>query len=549
MSRTDACNRIHSATTTSDIRGSLAALRSRESEIISGLNRVLASRKDVDRELNILDGLRTILSAQLTNTRNIQNTMLASTADTADTFLQAVSTYWQNHSGLVRQHYGAGQMVKVIETLQTEADIQGGIILDAWADGRSVDKTISDVRSYPFTFLVQSILTRRQGGTGNGVAGSDTNYPSIDMKTIDGLLSEMTAMLERWSLYTRFIARQCQAFQIDLAPTGLSLTKPISGQPPFIIQAIDDVMYVADLVLQKVISASNRAVAASVIPDIVRVLESDLVGIIHRRMRDEYHPRSTGQGTLAPEDKVIKFIVMINSLDISIEYLDRLVRARADSEQLELRASPSLQDRFPFSRDDQSITLALDRMITSFSSKATPLIDEGIQVLFDEVVRLGLRPVLANSFRDVQYESFDESYQPEGADSPIPQASERFEEGWNRLMRPLSRLMTPATYLSLLTLTAKLLARLFEKRLWSFSGRVSAFGAIKMERDFTGMVDVISKGNYGVRELFARVQQICGVVNMDDNEWTEVTAEEEGYEVDWVLTKDEIEKARQMVVF
>ncbi|KAH8659617.1 hypothetical protein BGZ61DRAFT_322151, partial [Ilyonectria robusta] len=53
-------------------------------------------------------------------------------------------------------------------------------------------------------------------------------------------------------------------------------------------------------------------------------------------------------------------------------------------------------------------------------------------------------------------------------------------------------------------LTAKLLARILEKRLWSLSDRVSALGAIRMERDFTGMVDAVSKSNYSVRELFVR---------------------------------------------
>lgn len=113
-----------------------------------------------------------------------------------------------SHSGLVRQHYGASQVVKVIEKLQAEADVQGGIILDAWADDRSVDRMISDIRSYPFLFLVQSILTRRQG---QGVkVETETDQTSIDMKMIDKLLSEMTAMLQQWSLYSRFIARQSQ---------------------------------------------------------------------------------------------------------------------------------------------------------------------------------------------------------------------------------------------------------------------------------------------------------------------------------------------------
>ena len=39
----------------------------------------------------------------------------------------------EGHGGLVERHYGQGRMVKVIERLQVEADVQGGIILDMWA--------------------------------------------------------------------------------------------------------------------------------------------------------------------------------------------------------------------------------------------------------------------------------------------------------------------------------------------------------------------------------------------------------------------------------
>ncbi|KAK7427250.1 Golgi transport complex subunit 4 [Neonectria magnoliae] len=757
---------IQSAITTTDVQESLATLRSRENEIVFRLNAILDSRKDVERELSTLDGLRVVLS-----TRDTQNTTLAGTADTADrlstrvreldaekkrveetlrvveqvTELKAcvagvvgsmgspqdweaaahylhrasripedvlrgsfaaavvptiespeppwdtlevareslcalflrefasaandedsakvtrffklfplidrseigldaygryicrgvanaaretlkkaerdsgsqdvlfyansltklfehIAQIVDSHSGLVKQHYGPSQMAKVVEKLQAEADVQGGVILDTWAGDRSLDSMITGVKSYPFMFLAQRSLTQRQGGTGLaiGTVESDADHASIDMKEIDGLLSEMTIMLERWERYSRFVARYCQdaialddtalnipkflknsnlsrkiseklftpysimttffvrrsiekAFQMDLSPTGLSLTQPISGHPPFIIQAIDDVMYVVDLVLQKVISASNYAIAASAVPDIGRVLQSDLIGIIHRRMRDEYYPASTIQGGLAPEDKVVKFIVLINSLDIAKEYLDKLIRARAGLEVMEprqLHDSPSLKDSFPFNEDAEDFVRALNRMNTAFSSKATTLLNEGIQALLDEVIRPRLQPVLANAFRDIEYGSsgneVGETFQEDGVGGPPPQPSERFEEGWNLLMKPLSRIMTPPVYLALLVLTAKLLARILEKRLWSLSGRVSAFGAIKMERDFTGMVDVVSKGSYSVRELFVRVQQICTLANMDDDEWAETTTEEQG-DTEWALNKDERKRARQMV--
>lgn len=126
------------------------------------------------------------------------------------------------HGGLVERHYGSGKMVKVIERLQLEANIQGGIILDTWRDERNVDRRLTDVKSYPFSFLVQSFMqnTVQRGFTGTPRTGSpaingSTNArvsedEGVDLKEIDGLLGETATMLGRWSLYCRFLSGKCR---------------------------------------------------------------------------------------------------------------------------------------------------------------------------------------------------------------------------------------------------------------------------------------------------------------------------------------------------
>ena len=127
----------------------------------------------------------------------------------------------EHHGSLVERHYGPGRMVKVIERLQLEADVQGGIVLDTWGDERNIDRKLTDIRSYAFTFLVQSFLPQQPARSGTPRAGSPAKKGSIaerqtpadesvDMKEIDGILSETAVMLGRWSLYSRFIADKCK---------------------------------------------------------------------------------------------------------------------------------------------------------------------------------------------------------------------------------------------------------------------------------------------------------------------------------------------------
>jgi hypothetical protein len=121
----------------------------------------------------------------------------------------------EGHQPLVEQHYGAGRMVKVIERLQIEADVQGGIILDTWSEERVVDRKLTDIKSYAFSFLVQSFLPAQKSGNlrsesparrdGTPV-GRNSEDEGVDMKEVDSLLGESAVMLGRWSLYTRFLA-------------------------------------------------------------------------------------------------------------------------------------------------------------------------------------------------------------------------------------------------------------------------------------------------------------------------------------------------------
>ena len=127
----------------------------------------------------------------------------------------------EHHGTLVERHYGSGSMVKVIERLQMEADAQGGIVIDTWTDERNIDRKLTDIRSYAFTFLVQSFLPAQN--TKNAV--SRTSSPAMfdrngesqvqeddgaDMKDTDGFLNEIGVMLGRWSLYSRFLATKCK---------------------------------------------------------------------------------------------------------------------------------------------------------------------------------------------------------------------------------------------------------------------------------------------------------------------------------------------------
>ncbi|KAI0523719.1 COG4 transport protein-domain-containing protein [Xylaria bambusicola] len=522
----------------------------------------------------------------------------------------------ESHGSLVERHYGEGKMVKVIERLQMEADVQGGIILDSWSDDRNVSRRLTDVKSYPFSFLVQSFLPPQKtlGATprmnspaiGGGTNPRASEDEGVNMKEIDGLLNEISVMLGRWSLYSRFLAGKCKgsdtpentalsiptllsnsnlqrkvsaklvepynfmstfffrrsvekAFQLDESPPGLSLNlnKPIEANAPFIISAVDDVMYIVSAVIQRSISTSQREVVSHVVSSSGRVLESDFIKMMHQKMQNESYPRAAVQGGMPPEDKIVAFIVLINSLDVSNEYLARIIATRVGSSPDHPNGTTQpnpLAASFPFDNDIVLVTSSLKNLHSTFSAKATELVNDGLQVLFNQVVRQKLRAIMAEAFRDADYWRTEEELaeialqNDEDEDELTDRVPRRFEQGWDALMKPIARLMTTKTYNTLLELTATHLSKQsLEKRIWSYSGKTNAYGAIRMERDFNGIISTVAKGNYSVRELFNRVSQILMVANMEDDEWEELADAGDDGGIEWVLNQEERRRARNLV--
>jgi hypothetical protein len=281
--------------------------------------------------------------------------------------------------------------------------------------------------------------------------------------------------------------------------------------------------------------------------------------MIQRKMRDESYPRSTSgvPGAPPPDERVISFLVLINNLDTASDYTHRIIDSFiATSGNTGMQ---DLRDLFPFAQEAENVREALKNMETSFEAKSGELINDGIMVVFNQVVKPRLRPLLADAFRDVDYVVPEDDTTGGGVyandDSGGAGADEelvkrRFQNGWDTLMNPLKRILTEKTFIRLLGTSANYFSKLLEKRIWGYSGRINELGAIRLERDVAGIVGVVVRGGrYGVRDSFLRCTQICLVVNMEEDEVGEVLksgGDDGGME--WKLEVEERSRAREMVV-
>jgi hypothetical protein len=374
-----------------------------------------------------------------------------------------------------------------------------------------------------------------------------------------------------FNVMTTFFFRRSveKAFQLDEQPSDLSLDpgKETSSQPPYISSSVDDVMYIVNQIVERSLVTSDRAVIASAIPSIARVLDSDFIGMVQRKMRDESYPKAAIQGALPPEQTIITFLVLINNLDVATDYVKRIVQSRVDgasraehSESAKKSSSSSIANLFPFDHDAQFVNNILRSLQHSFESKTSELISDGTYVVFKNVVKPRLRPIIADSFRDVDYrmtarelEQISKEAEIEDGDNELIELAvqRHFQRGWDALTKPLARILTAPGFERLLTTIISYLSEVLEKRVWSYYGRLNDLGAVRLERDIASIVStVVRGGKYGLRDSFARCTQICLIMNMEEDEWDELQAaagRAGGDGIEWRIDGEERIRARAMV--
>lgn len=281
-------------------------------------------------------------------------------------------------------------------------------------------------------------------------------------------------------------------------------------------------MYCVSIAIQKAVSTAQNDVISSVVPAIGRILGSDFLGIIQRKMWNESFWRS-GQAALSPpEGKIIAFMVLLNSLDASKDYLGQIVNDNLNiSAQRASTQESNLPTKVPAPPlDDLTyLTHELSNLNKTFSSKITALLNEGLQDFFMHVIKPRLRSILSSSFRGADYSLSENEFAGLIEESVEPQVSEQFELGWANLIKPISRIMTPKIFAAILERIARYLAMVLEKRIWGYAGRTNAFSVLRMDRDFSGIVSVVSRDNYGVRDVFAKILQILIAANIEEEEW------------------------------
>lgn len=545
-------------------------------------------KQGLDAYAKFICGIITNLSRSIMqNTKSSAETKVPFYGKAMSRLFENIASIIAQHAPIVERHYGKGRMCRVVDRIQDEADSQGGLIMDTLWDERRIDRLISEIRSYPYTFLVNSFAGISSATSAARNSSEIDAQETVDLKHVGDLCFEMSIMFNRWTLYKKFIADRwdefggetaaetphpphvsppppppqflldsnfnkklttklspCfeqmalfvsrrsveKAFQLEELPDLMAKSTPDS---PLVSSVVHDVMLVFSSLVNQTLNTGEMTLIKTVISGIRRVLESDYVGFVQRKLRDGA-PRQTPIRTATPppnsntkslaglpnsEDRKLRtFMVNLNGLTTISSYVEQVVDP----------LHYYYDDNLPFGDDATEAKNIMNSLSTSFKGRCIEIANDGLRTIFNFV----LKPKLTTLFNTIT-KLADYLTNNEGEED----LSEKFTIGWKELMKEFANILTPENYTRLVSLAAQSLSKALERWVWSLEGKVNELGAIRLDRDVGRIITTLSQ-QYHFREKFVRVAQIVTVIGLDDSEDEESVA--------WALTEDERVKARNI---
>lgn len=450
-----------------------------------------------------------------------------------------------NHAPLITRFYG-NDIDRVLKKVQEECDKQGVLILTTMLEDRQINKKISEIKSYSFSFLVQSFLP----------TSKDTSQApeerEVDTRTLDALLSELSIIFARWSLYANFLRHSstadAPAFIADNALYKFLTSKLESSYETMeayfmrrsverafqlenietsetghqLSSIVDDVMFIVRKVTLRALSTCQLKTTSAIFAVVRRIMEQDFAGVIGRRMQD-LQGRITVPKTavvrsadLEKRDR-LAYSALLNNLSVSSEHITKIVA--------EHQASPALSGF-----EDRDGVSHIIEVLGTLSDRFSRGLEDGIGVLYNTFIKNRIRSVVNDIFIGSSYVLTQSTFDEAHTSNVFRQ---RLNAEWNGLIVDMfESSLTTNAYLILLRTTVRAFIRVLEKKLLTI--HCNELGAIKLDKDISHIINHIAQDYSGIRDRFERVREISNVVNWsvdDQPENGDGVDEREGEEI------------------
>ncbi|VEU24027.1 DEKNAAC105215 [Brettanomyces naardenensis] len=121
---------------------------------------------------------------------------------------QTIAAIVSQHSRVIRKYYGDSVMVKILSEIQTECDLQSGLIFDTFWESKRIDEAVERVQQHSYPILVNLLYNDTMDD--DSMDEDDEVRQSIDggatpsLAEVGRYTDEISAMLNHWAMYCKF---------------------------------------------------------------------------------------------------------------------------------------------------------------------------------------------------------------------------------------------------------------------------------------------------------------------------------------------------------
>ncbi|KAI9003086.1 COG4 transport protein-domain-containing protein [Gaertneriomyces semiglobifer] len=438
------------------------------------------------------------------------------------TLFEMTAMIVDRQEALVDSVYGMGSMLRVIQRLQREVDIQSSIVLGSFNERNQLERKLADISRH----------SKFSSPTATTAPEDLDSLP--EPREIDNILSEIAVLSQKTRIFNNFIhvragaevGKLQQSGQEDLHMTdsggdGLvktskldeliqklvndyvlmeeyfirrSIEKAISLDshipPDLTSSSVDDIFYILKTCTTRAVSTADADAVCAIVNGIGRVLEVDWVGWVQKRM-------------VAGSDG--KTFVALNNLSLTHTYILALVET----------LNAQVQQAFAGSEHDLMKIQACLGVLAEYGDNFLTMLRTWLKNVFTQQVQPRVRTILAQAYNEIKYTPTEEEY---SLLSPTPLFASRMCTAIQKVISAFQTSMTDENYTFLLRLVVEYLAKDIERHVLT-KQKVNALGALLLDADVryitSFFVGLGNGNNNGVRDLFARLAMVTMLLNVE----------------------------------
>lgn len=506
-------------------------------------------------------------------------------ADALTRLFENIAVIIDQHQPLVEMHYGKGKMLRVIQRLQEEGDKQGIAILDRFLQTRKLESKLVEIQCLMIAMLRNNTVTTNRASPNPSSTPSQndsTNNPLVDTRQLDANLYELSLISQRTVLFNGFISERANDEMEILASdeqelvmkgkegrfygtNGLLISSGLTKRVRELMNSylvideyllkksiskaillddydsaashasstcVDDVFFILKTLLKRSLATSDPEVISSTVRGLLKTLETQYIHHFQQKMSTVFtaHDTTGRNAERAIEMAKLNYMVILNNLDVSIDYTHRLTK----------ELQPDITHGIWFDEENDALRVAasIDKF-EGIVDKFNQLLKHGIEQLVNQILKPRMRPLYQESYREVKYVLEEDEYNEADIEERF---IKRFRQGFSRLIQSYKRTLTGNNFNTLMGLLLDVITAQWERIV--FQTRFNQYGALRFDKDLRSIILYLSSiTEWLPRDKFTRLNQMSIILNFEEpSEIYDLWGTNKSSPINWRLTVNEVKK-------